>query len=107
MNEKLVWVDCEMTGLDLTNDALVEVAALVTDADLNVLGAGIDVVIRPPEEALNQMSAFVRTMHQHSGLLAALDGIGAGSFPPRPHDEMICRYCAYPSVCRKDYVGDV
>ncbi|HET9872745.1 MAG TPA: oligoribonuclease [Propionibacteriaceae bacterium] len=73
MNEKLVWVDCEMTGLDLTNDALVEVAALVTDADLNVLGAGIDVVIRPPEEALNQMSAFVRTMHQHSGLLGALD----------------------------------
>jgi oligoribonuclease len=73
VNEKLVWVDCEMTGLDLTNDALVEVAALVTDADLNVLGNGIDVVIRPPAEALEQMSAFVRTMHQNSGLLAALD----------------------------------
>jgi RecB family exonuclease len=39
-------------------------------------------------------------------LLAALDGIAAGMFPPRPHDEMICRYCAYASVCRKDYVGD-
>jgi RecB family exonuclease len=39
-------------------------------------------------------------------LFDILDGIEAGVFPPRPHDEMICRYCAYPSVCRKDYVGD-
>ena len=48
MNERLVWIDCEMTGLDLDADALIEVAALVTDFDLNVLGEGIDVIIKPP-----------------------------------------------------------
>ncbi len=48
MNERLVWIDCEMTGLDLKADALIEVAALVTDFDLNVLGQGIDLIIKPP-----------------------------------------------------------
>jgi oligoribonuclease len=73
VNERLVWVDCEMTGLDLTRDALVEVAVLVTDAELNVLGDGVDVVIKPTSVALDQMGEFVRTMHAESGLLAALD----------------------------------
>jgi len=63
-----------MTGLDLGADALIEVAALVTDFDLNVLGEGIDVVIKPPAEALDQMDEFVRNMHTSSGLLAELDG---------------------------------
>ena len=76
MNDRLVWIDCEMTGLDLTADALVEVAALVTDGDLNVLGEGVDVIIRPPDEALAQMGEFVRTMHTESGLLGVLaDGM--------------------------------
>jgi len=70
----LVWIDCEMTGLDLVNDALIEVAALVTDAELNVLGDGIDVIIKPSEHALAQMNDFVRAMHEHSGLLEELDG---------------------------------
>ncbi len=69
----LVWIDCEMTGLDLRADALIEVAALVTDAELNVLGDGIDVLIKPTDEALEQMSDFVRAMHQNSGLLEQLD----------------------------------
>jgi oligoribonuclease len=69
----LVWVDCEMTGLDLTTDALIEVAALVTDADLNVLGEGVDLVIKPSGSALEAMSDFVREMHRGSGLLTALD----------------------------------
>ena len=73
VSELLVWVDCEMTGLDLTRDALVEVAALVTDAELNILGDGVDVVIKPSPEALDQMGDFVRTMHAGSGLLAVLD----------------------------------
>jgi oligoribonuclease (3'-5' exoribonuclease)/MFS family permease len=73
VKEYLVWVDCEMTGLDLTRDALIEVAALVTDADLNVLGEGVDLVIKPSGSALAQMSDFVRTMHQDSGLLAVVD----------------------------------
>ncbi len=73
MNDRLVWIDCEMTGLDLVADALVEVAALVTDFDLNVLGDGVDVVVRPPPAALDQMIDFVRTMHTASGLLDELD----------------------------------
>jgi oligoribonuclease len=64
----LVWVDCEMTGLDLGKDALIEVAALVTDADLTVLGDGVDVVIHADEAALAGMPEVVREMHERSGL---------------------------------------
>ena len=73
VNDRLVWIDCEMTGLDLGADALIEVAALVTDFELNVIGEGIDVVIKPPQEAIDQMDEFVRNMHTVSGLLAELD----------------------------------
>ncbi len=73
MNDRLVWIDCEMTGLDLEHDTLVEVAALVTDGELNVLGEGVDVVIKPSPEALAHMGDFVRDMHTKSGLLADLD----------------------------------
>ena len=72
MSDRLVWIDCEMTGLDLGADALIEVAALVTDFELNVLGEGVDVIIKPSQEALDQMVEFVRTMHQTSGLLEEL-----------------------------------
>ncbi len=74
VNDRLVWIDCEMTGLDIGADALIEVAALVTDFDLTVLGDGIDIVIKPPPAALDQMSDVVRSMHTNSGLLDALDG---------------------------------
>ncbi|TKR27294.1 oligoribonuclease [Cellulomonas hominis] len=70
--DRIVWIDCEMTGLDSVQDALVEVAAVVTDSELNVLGEGVDVVISPPAEALAQMGDFVRDMHTGSGLLDAL-----------------------------------
>lgn len=70
--DRIVWIDCEMTGLDSVNDALVEVAVVVTDSELNVLGDGADVVIAPPAAALEQMGDFVRTMHTTSGLLEAL-----------------------------------
>ncbi len=73
MNDRLVWIDCEMTGLDTVADALVEVAVLVTDFELNVLGEGIDVVIKPPADALEQMVDVVRDMHTSSGLLDELD----------------------------------
>nr|WP_297422091.1 oligoribonuclease [uncultured Actinotalea sp.] len=73
-NDKIVWIDCEMTGLDLSRDALVEVAAVVTDSELTVLGEGVDVVIAPPAEALEQMDPFVRDMHTTSGLLEELPG---------------------------------
>jgi len=74
VNDRLVWIDCEMTGLDTANDALIEVAALVTDFELNVLGDGVDVVIKPPDGAIEQMGDVVRQMHTSSGLLTELDG---------------------------------
>ncbi|MBK6886080.1 MAG: oligoribonuclease [Tetrasphaera sp.] len=70
----MVWIDCEMTGLDLHTDALIEVAALVTDFELNQLGDGIDLVIAPPPQALAGMSDVVRHMHTSSGLLDQLAG---------------------------------
>jgi oligoribonuclease len=72
VRELMVWADCEMTGLNLVEDALIEVAALVTDGELNVLGEGVDLVIKPSDQALEQMGDFVRTMHTSSGLLDQL-----------------------------------
>ncbi len=72
LTDRIVWIDCEMTGLSLTDDALIEVAALVTDFELNQLGDGVDIVIRPSDAALAQMGDFVREMHTGSGLLDAL-----------------------------------
>jgi oligoribonuclease len=74
MNDRMVWIDCEMTGLSLSDDALIEVAVLVTDSELNVLGDGVDVVIRPPAAALASMPDVVRAMHTDSGLLKELEG---------------------------------
>ncbi|MFV0458104.1 MAG: oligoribonuclease [Actinomycetales bacterium] len=71
--DRIVWIDCEMTGLDLVNDALIEVAAIVTDSELVPLDAGMSVVIKPPATALAQMGEVVTTMHTTSGLLAELD----------------------------------
>lgn len=68
MREELVWIDCEMTGLDLKSDKLIEIAALVTDADLNVLGEGIDVVIHAERDDLSGMVEVVAKMHSKSGL---------------------------------------
>ena len=68
MNDRLVWIDCEMTGLDLRRDALIEIAALVTDGDLNVLGEGVDLVIHADESLLAGMPDVVRDMHARSGL---------------------------------------
>lgn len=73
MSDTLVWIDCEMTGLSLQHDALVEVAALVTDYELNILGDGVDVIIKPPTAALDQMNEFVTKMHTDSGLITELD----------------------------------
>ena len=67
--EQLVWIDCEMTGLDIERDGLVEIAVLVTDFDLTVLDDGLALVINPGEEALSNMGEFVREMHTKSGLL--------------------------------------
>ncbi|QFZ17116.1 oligoribonuclease [Saccharothrix syringae] len=68
MMDRLVWIDCEMTGLDLGKDALIEIAALVTDAELNVLGEGVDVVIHADDTVLDSMPDVVMQMHAKSGL---------------------------------------
>jgi oligoribonuclease len=73
MTDRLVWIDCEMTGLDLAHDALIEIACLVTDGELNLLDDGIDEIIKPPPEALDQMADVVRDMHTTSGLLDVLE----------------------------------
>jgi len=72
VNDRLVWIDCEMTGLDIERDALVEIACLVTDAELNLFDEGVDVIIKPPAEALVSMPEVVREMHTTSGLLEEL-----------------------------------
>jgi len=74
MTDRLVWIDCEMTGLDITSDALVEIACVVTDGELNTVDDGIDVLIKPPAEALDGMADVVREMHTSSGLLSELEG---------------------------------
>ena len=73
LKDPIVWIDCEMTGLDLGADALIEVAVVVTDSELRPVDAGIDLVIAPPPGALEQMGDVVRTMHTTSGLLDVLD----------------------------------
>ena len=68
MRDELVWIDCEMTGLDLKSDLLIEIAVLVTDSELNVLGDGVDVVIHAGDDALSSMIDVVAQMHDKSGL---------------------------------------
>lgn len=69
VRDELVWIDCEMTGLDLGSDRLIEIAVLVTDSELNILGDGIDVVIHAEEDALTSMVDVVTQMHTKSGLI--------------------------------------
>jgi oligoribonuclease len=72
VTDALVWIDCEMTGLDATTDVLVEIAVIVTDAELNVLDPGLDIVIATDQAKLEGMDDVVREMHTASGLLTAI-----------------------------------
>ncbi|MFY7897994.1 MAG: oligoribonuclease [Candidatus Planktophila sp.] len=72
LRRHLIWIDCEMTGLDLATDALVEIAVLVTDSDLNIIGEGVDVVIHATQGQLDSMNDFVREMHTSSGLITEI-----------------------------------
>ena len=89
MRDELVWIDCEMTGLDLGSDRLIEIAALVTDADLNVLGDGVDVVIHADEEALDGMVEVVVRMHSRSGLT---EEVRASTIDLATAEEMVLDY---------------
>lgn len=80
----LVWIDCEMTGLSLESDVLVEIAVLVTDAELNLIGEGVDVVIYADADALSKMNDFVTAMHTNSGLINEIaDGISVSAAEER------------------------
>ncbi len=73
-NDRLVWIDCEMTGLDLEVDELVEIAIVITDFEHNVLDPGFQIVIKPDDSALAHMNDFVTKMHESSGLLDEIPG---------------------------------
>ncbi|MQA85033.1 MAG: oligoribonuclease [Streptosporangiales bacterium] len=98
MEDRLVWIDCEMTGLDLHRDALIEVACLVTDGELNILDEGIDLVIKPPHEALEAMTDVVREMHTASELLEAL---AAGTSLAEAEEKLLAYVRGYISEPRK------
>jgi len=87
--DRMVWIDCEMTGLDVSGDLLIEVAALVTDSELNVLGEGVDVVIGASREELARMPDVVRDMHASSGLTEA---VLASSVTLREAEQLVLGY---------------
>ena len=89
MRDELVWIDCEMTGLDLAKDRLIEIAALVTDGELNVLGDGVDVVIQTEEDALSGMIDIVADMHTKSGLI---DEVRASTIDVSDAEAMVLDY---------------
>ncbi|SPM35810.1 Oligoribonuclease (3'-5' exoribonuclease), partial [Mycobacterium rhizamassiliense] len=89
VRDELVWIDCEMTGLDLGSDKLIEIAALVTDADLNILGDGVDVVIHADDAALSSMVDVVTEMHTRSGLI---NEVKASTVDMATAEEMVLDY---------------
>ena len=97
MNDHLVWIDCEMTGLDLRRDALIEIAVLVTDGELKVLGEGVDLVIHADEAALAGMPDIVREMHAHSGLT---DAVRASTVTIAEAEQLVLDYVASTSPTR-------
>ncbi|GAB3016041.1 oligoribonuclease [Mycobacterium bourgelatii] len=89
VRDELVWIDCEMTGLDLGSDKLIEIAALVTDADLNILGDGVDVVIHAEDADLDSMIDVVAQMHTRSGLI---DEVKASTVDMATAEAMVLDY---------------
>lgn len=73
LKNPIVWIDCEMTGLDTSIDELVEISVVITDSELNPVDEGIDLLIKPSAEAVAHMDDFVRNMHTHSGLINEWD----------------------------------
>jgi oligoribonuclease len=73
ISDYLVWIDCEMTGLNVEKDCLVEIAVVVTDSEINVLDPGLDLVIKPNSASLANMNDFVTNMHTESGLINEFD----------------------------------
>jgi len=98
----MVWIDCEMTGLDPDRDGLCEIAVIVTDFDLTPLHPGFDVVINPGAEALAQMGDFVRAMHTASGLLPRIQ---AGAAVAEAEQQVIDYISKHVTAGRKPLVA--
>lgn len=84
-----MWIDCEMTGLDLKSDLLIEIAVLVTDSELNILGDGLDVVIHAEDSALDSMIDVVTQMHTKSGLI---EEVRASTVDVATAEDMVLTY---------------
>jgi oligoribonuclease len=89
VSDRLVWIDCEMTGLELGSDLLIEVAALVTDGELNTLGEGVDVVIGATQDEMARMPDVVREMHASSGLT---DAVTASTVTMKEAEQQVLAY---------------
>lgn len=87
-NENIVWIDCEMTGLNLQQDALLEIAVLITNSQLKILDNGINIIIKPPNQTLTTMSKLVKNMHRKSGLLEELEN----GIPLKIAEEQVLNY---------------
>jgi oligoribonuclease len=97
--ERLVWIDCEMTGLELGHDRLIEIACVVTDADLQLLDEGIDLVISAPDDALDNMLEVVSDMHASSGLT---DAVRASTLSVADAEQQVLEYVrSHVPECRK------
>ena len=100
--EHIVWIDCEMTGLDIDEDGLCEIAIIITDFELKPVHEGMTVVINPGVEVLNRMGDFVRNMHETSGLMAE---IADGVTPEEAEQQAIEYVNRYVSAGRRPLVG--
>lgn len=106
VKDPIVWIDCEMTGLDLSIDELVEISVVVTDGDLNPVDEGIDIVIRPSEAAENSMGDFVRDMHTNSGLINEwVQGVALGEAEQQVLDYLSARIPAGKAPLGGNSVG--
>jgi len=76
--DRLAWIDLEMTGLDTARHTIVEIAAIVTDSQLEILDDGLDLVVHATPDELERMDAYVRKMHTKSGLLPAIEASTLG-----------------------------
>jgi oligoribonuclease len=89
-SDRLVWIDCEMTGLDVEIDELVEVAVVITDFDLNLVHPGFEIVIKPDQAAFDHMNDFVREMHTKSGLIEEIpDGVSLADAEYAVHEYIL------------------
>ena len=97
-SDLLVWIDCEMTGLDISIDELVEVAVVITDYDLVPVDPGFSIVIKPDQSAFDNMGEFVLNMHKSSGLLEEIPNGVALADAEYAVNEYILRYVPTPQT---------